>query len=187
LALPGLKLRPLVAIPTALATELNSPWWTLTLLQQFSLLRATWRQRQPLLPGRNSGRAECGAVCSRQTGCRAMGFRLQRRWCSEQLVRIAPLVKRLSRNTLTALIFSWGWGETGCTRYVGHYWPRMVDDDECEAVGGMGGSGEPKHSEKTCPSADLFTTNPTWPGLSSSSVGRGGKPATNRLSYGLQL
>jgi hypothetical protein len=26
LALPGLKLRPLVAIPTALATELNSPW-----------------------------------------------------------------------------------------------------------------------------------------------------------------
>jgi hypothetical protein len=40
--------------------------------------------------------------------------------------------------------------------------------------------GKPKYSEKTCPSATLSTTNPTWldPGL---------KPATNRLSYGAAL
>jgi hypothetical protein len=44
--------------------------------------------------------------------------------------------------------------------------------------------GKPKYSEKTCPSATLSTTNPTWldPGLNSGC--RGGKPATNRLSYG---
>jgi hypothetical protein len=41
--------------------------------------------------------------------------------------------------------------------------------------------GKPKHSEKIYPSATLSTTNPTLlePGLN-----RGGKPATNRLSYG---
>jgi hypothetical protein len=43
--------------------------------------------------------------------------------------------------------------------------------------------GKPKYSEKTCPSDALSTTNPTCcpdanPGR------RGGKPATNRLSYG---
>jgi hypothetical protein len=39
--------------------------------------------------------------------------------------------------------------------------------------------GKPKYSEKTCPSATLSTTNPTWPNLGHC----GGKPATNRLSY----
>jgi hypothetical protein len=43
--------------------------------------------------------------------------------------------------------------------------------------------GKPKYSEKTCPSAALSTTNPKCcpdanPGR------RGGKPASNRLSYG---
>jgi hypothetical protein len=46
--------------------------------------------------------------------------------------------------------------------------------------------GKPKYSEKTCPSAALSTTNPTCcpdanPGR------RGGKPMTNRLSYGTAL
>jgi hypothetical protein len=40
--------------------------------------------------------------------------------------------------------------------------------------------GKPKYSEKTCPSATLSTTNPTWPDLGHC----GGKPATNHLSYG---
>jgi hypothetical protein len=45
--------------------------------------------------------------------------------------------------------------------------------------------GKPKNLEKTCPSATLSTTNPTWiyvganPGLS------GGRPATNCLSHGM--
>jgi hypothetical protein len=41
--------------------------------------------------------------------------------------------------------------------------------------------GKPKYSKKTCPSATLFTTNPTWPDPGSNPGRRGGKPATNRL------
>jgi hypothetical protein len=44
--------------------------------------------------------------------------------------------------------------------------------------------GKPKYSKKTCSSATLFTTNPTWPDLGWNPGRRGGKPATNRLSYG---
>jgi hypothetical protein len=43
-----------------------------------------------------------------------------------------------------------------------HYWPVVpapADDDECGAVGDVFGRGKPKYSEKTCPSAALFTTN----------------------------
>jgi hypothetical protein len=47
--------------------------------------------------------------------------------------------------------------------------------------------GKPKYSEKTCPSAILSTTNPTWPDPGANSGRRGGKPATNRLSYGAAL
>jgi hypothetical protein len=47
--------------------------------------------------------------------------------------------------------------------------------------------GKPKYSEKTCPRATLSTTNPTWPDPSSNPGRRGGKPATNRLSYGTAL
>jgi hypothetical protein len=43
--------------------------------------------------------------------------------------------------------------------------------------------GKPQYSENTCPSATLSTTNPTW--CRDSNPGRrGGKPATNHLSYG---
>jgi hypothetical protein len=44
--------------------------------------------------------------------------------------------------------------------------------------------GKPKYSEKICPSATLSTTNPTWPDPGANPGCRGGKPATNRLSYG---
>jgi hypothetical protein len=43
---------------------------------------------------------------------------------------------------------------------------------------------EPKCSEKTCPSATLSTTNRKWPDPGPNPGRRGGKPATNRLSYG---
>jgi hypothetical protein len=43
--------------------------------------------------------------------------------------------------------------------------------------------GKPKYSEKTCPSATLSTTNPTWLDPVLNPGRRGGKPATNRLSY----
>jgi hypothetical protein len=45
--------------------------------------------------------------------------------------------------------------------------------------------GRPKYSEKTCPNATLSTTNPTWPDTGANPGSRGGKPATNRLSYGV--
>jgi hypothetical protein len=42
------------------------------------------------------------------------------------------------------------------------YQPRMINDDERGAVGGMRiGRGNRNFSEKTCPSATSFTTNPT--------------------------
>jgi hypothetical protein len=44
--------------------------------------------------------------------------------------------------------------------------------------------GKLKYSEKTCPRAILSTANPTWPYLGSNPDLRGGKPATNHLSYG---
>jgi hypothetical protein len=44
--------------------------------------------------------------------------------------------------------------------------------------------GKPKNSEKTRPSATLYITNPIWPNPGSNPDRRGGKPATNRLSYG---
>jgi hypothetical protein len=37
---------------------------------------------------------------------------------------------------------------------------------------------------KTCPSATLSTTNPTWTDPASNSGLRGGRPAANRLSHG---
>jgi hypothetical protein len=44
-----------------------------------------------------------------------------------------------------------------------------------------------KYSEKTCPTATLSTTNPTRSYLVSNPGRRGGRPATNRLSYGTAL
>jgi hypothetical protein len=47
--------------------------------------------------------------------------------------------------------------------------------------------GKPKYSEKTCPSATMSTTNPTWLYLGSNTGCHGGKPVTNHLSYGAVL
>jgi hypothetical protein len=48
-------------------------------------------------------------------------------------------------------------------------------------------AGKPKYSEKTCTSATLSTTNPTWPDPGLNQGRRCGKPATNCLSYGAAL
>jgi hypothetical protein len=45
--------------------------------------------------------------------------------------------------------------------------------------------GKLKYSEKTGLNATLATTNPTWPDMGSNPGRRCGKPATNRLSYGM--
>jgi hypothetical protein len=73
--------------------------------------------------------------------------------------------------------------------YCGHYWPIVPAPDDrwwwlWRNWWNEDWQGKPKYSEKTCPSATLSTTNSTWldPGLNQGR--RGGKPATNRLSYG---
>jgi hypothetical protein len=73
--------------------------------------------------------------------------------------------------------------------YCGHFCPIVLAPDD--RWGWLWSNwwnedwqGKPKYSEKTCPSATLSTTNPTWPDLGSNPDRRGGKPATNRLSYG---
>jgi hypothetical protein len=45
-------------------------------------------------------------------------------------------------------------------------------------------AGKPKHSEKTCPSVTVSTTNPALLDPVWNPGGRDGKPATNRLGYG---
>jgi hypothetical protein len=76
--------------------------------------------------------------------------------------------------------------QTGSTRHIGHLLayctcPGRFEDGE---FGGMNWQGKPKYSDKTCPGATLSTTNPTLPDPGSNPGRRGGKPATNRLSYG---
>jgi hypothetical protein len=76
--------------------------------------------------------------------------------------------------------------QTGSTRHVGHSLAY------CTCPGWLWGwriwwnewQGKPKYSEKTCPGATLSTTNPTWPDPGLNPGRRGGKPATNRFSYG---
>jgi hypothetical protein len=64
------------------------------------------------------------------------------------------------------------------------YQPRMIDDD-CGAVGRMRiGRGNRSSRRKPVPSATSSTTSPTSLDLGSNPGLRGGKPATNRLSYG---
>jgi hypothetical protein len=73
--------------------------------------------------------------------------------------------------------------------YCGHYWSIVPAPD------GRWGwlwrnswnedwQGKPKYSEKTYRSATLNTKNPTWLDPVLNPGRRGGKPATNRLSYG---
>jgi hypothetical protein len=61
------------------------------------------------------------------------------------------------------------------------YKPQMIDEGDCGAVGGV----KIGRGNRICPSATLSTTNPTWPDPGSNPGHRGGKPATNRLSYGM--
>jgi hypothetical protein len=81
------------------------------------------------------------------------------------------------------------WGGTKSTRYCDHFWPILQAPDD--RWGWLWSNwwnedwqGKPKYSEKTCPSATLSPTNPPWPDPGSNPGRRGGKPATNRLSYG---
>jgi hypothetical protein len=87
------------------------------------------------------------------------------------------------------MLHSGGGGvQTGSTRHVGH----LLAYCTSTCPGWLWGwriwwnewQGKPKYLEKTCPDATLSTTNPTWPDPGLNPGRRGGKPATNRFSYG---
>jgi hypothetical protein len=98
---------------------------------------------------------------------------------------------RCSTSVVFFFFFSFsGWGETESTWYVGHCWPVVPAPDDrwwwwlWSSRWNEDWQGKPKYSEKTCSNATLSTTNPTWLDLWSNPGRRGGKAATNRLSYG---
>jgi hypothetical protein len=87
-----------------------------------------------------------------------------------------PLTPRKISGTHFCCSVRWDFG------YCGHYWPIVPALNE-RWWWKEDWQEKPKYSEKTCRSATLSTTNPTWldPGLNPGS--HGGKPVTNRLSY----
>jgi hypothetical protein len=90
-------------------------------------------------------------------------------------------------NILFFLLFLVGWDWVSW--YCGHYWPIVPAPDNrwwwlWRNWWNEDWQGKLKYSEKTCPNAILSTTNPTWLDPSSNAGHRGGKPATNLLSYG---
>jgi hypothetical protein len=65
------------------------------------------------------------------------------------------------------------------------YKPQMIDEGDCGAIDGMKiGRGHRSTRRKPAPAPLCPPQNPTWPYLGSNPGRRGGKPATNRLSYG---
>jgi hypothetical protein len=82
---------------------------------------------------------------------------------------------------------SGGWSPTGSIRHCGH------QQAYCANPGWLWWwrkwwieiwQGKPKYSEKTCPNVTLSTTNPHMLCRDRNPSRYGGKPATNRLSYG---
>jgi hypothetical protein len=66
---------------------------------------------------------------------------------------------------------------------------QLTAPGDCDGDGEVGGierfwRGKPNYSKKSCSSATLSATNPTWPDPGANLGRRGGKPATNRYSYG---
>jgi hypothetical protein len=61
-----------------------------------------------------------------------------------------------------------------------------MDGDECGAISGTNEwQGQQEYWEETCSSIALSNTGPTWLGPGSNPGHRGGKPVTNRQSYGM--
>jgi hypothetical protein len=105
------------------------------------------------------------------------------------LPKIGQLIPNYTASNHGLLLLLLDGGGTKSTRYCGHFWP--IVQVPYDRWGWLWSNwrnehwqGKPKYSEKTCPSATLSTTNPTWPDPGSNPGRRGGKPTTNRLSYG---
>jgi hypothetical protein len=99
---------------------------------------------------------------------------------------IAVLRSMLPNLTVTCIIFLILSGVRQSTWYCGHYSPIVPAPHDkwwwlwCNWWN-EDWQRKPQYSEKICPSATLFTTNPTWPHPGSNPGRRGWKPAINRL------
>jgi hypothetical protein len=92
--------------------------------------------------------------------------------------------KKIDLLLLLLFLVGWDW----VSWYCGHYWPILPAPDDrwwwlWRNLWNKDWQGKPKYSEKTCPSATLSTTNPTWLNPGPNPGRRGGKAVTNRLSY----
>jgi hypothetical protein len=75
---------------------------------------------------------------------------------------------------------------TGSTRHAGHFWPivpALGDCEDGEFEGTKIGMGNRSTQRKPAPAPFCPPTNPIWPHPGANQGRRGGKPATNRLSY----
>jgi hypothetical protein len=107
---------------------------------------------------------------------------------SKMLINYRPITQSRIPKDITFFFFSFsGWGETESTWYVGHSWPIVPAPDDrwwwlWRSWWNEDWQGKPKYWEKTCP---VPLCPPEIPPDLGSNPGRGGgKPATNRLSYG---
>jgi hypothetical protein len=92
-------------------------------------------------------------------------------------------IKQYTVRTTFFLFVRWDFG------YCGRYWPILPAPDDrwrwlWRNLWNEDWQGKPKYSY---PSATLSTTNPTWLDPGSNPGRHGGKPGTNRLSYGAAL
>jgi hypothetical protein len=75
--------------------------------------------------------------------------------------------------------------QTGSTRHVGHFWPIVPAPGDCED-GEFGGMkiGRGNRSTRRKPAQRHFVQDKSYlPDPGANPAHRGGKPATNRLSY----
>jgi hypothetical protein len=127
----------------------------------------------------------CWISLSSQQGKRSQSPDRVKHSLAIQLWKVSNVL--LYRVLFYYFLYYW-WGGTK-SRYCGHLWPIVPAPDD--RWGWLWSNwwnedwqGKPKYLEKTCLSATLSTTNPTWPDPGSNPGHRGGKPATKRLSYG---
>jgi hypothetical protein len=92
---------------------------------------------------------------------------------------------------LSALLFiKWGGTKSLGTAATSGllYKLQMIDEGDCGAIGGMKiDRGTRSTRSKPAPAPLCSPQNPTWLDPGSNPGRRGGKPATNRLSYGAAL